>query len=162
MLERRLDRRIDRVEPHCGPDERVEQTRDTGAAGTDVWCDGFTEPMDRDLAGSVAGSEHGARRVGVAERSEGALCGFGTVDDDGGERLAERGLDRLLPTVVDLDQIEQGAEHTIDAGESLGTGTGVSGVERELQRLDTSAPSRCRLATPRVVRRSRARRQPRR
>jgi hypothetical protein len=87
-----------------------------------------------------SGGEHGARRVGLAERGQRPLRGLRTVDHDGAERLAERGLDGLLPAGVDLDQIEQRAEHTVDVGEPFGAGAGVGGVERELQRFDPGVP----------------------
>ncbi len=49
-----------------------------------------------------------------------------------------------FPTLVDLDHVEQRAEHAVDAGQPLGSGAGVRGVERQLQRLDPGV----RRATP--------------
>ena len=41
---------------------------------------------------------------------------------------------------IDLDQVEHRAEHAVDCSETLGAGAGVSGIERELQRLDAGTP----------------------
>ena len=62
--------------------------------------------------------------------------GVGIGDDDGAERLAEGGLDGGLPAGVDAHEVEQRAEHAVDAGEAFGAGPGAGRVERELQRLD--------------------------
>jgi hypothetical protein len=94
-----------------------------------------------------AGTEcdHRAGRVGTAQCVEGSPSRRRVVDDDGGQRLAERRLDGWLPSGVDLDQVEQRAEHPVDTCESLGTGAGSCGVEREFERLDTRGPAGCLL-----------------
>ncbi len=50
-----------------------------------------------------------------------------------------------MPAGIDLDQVEERAEHTVDLGEPLGAGAGVGGVESELQRFDPCVPPRRRL-----------------
>ena len=84
------------------------------------------------------------RRATFEPRSdcERATAGVGRVDDDREQRLAERGLDRRLPAVVDLDEVEQRAEHAVDAGEVLGAGAGAGDSEREVQRLGAGRPAR--------------------
>ena len=104
--------------------------------------DGFAHPGRRRGRADGAGGEHRTARVGRLERVECPPGGVGAVDHHCGERLAQGGLDRGLPTVVDLDEIEQCAEHTVDLGQSLRSGAGMSRVEGELQRLDPSARTR--------------------
>ena len=81
----------------------------------------------------------GVLATGV-QRLDGATSGVDAIDDDGGERLAGRGLDRGLPAGIDLDEVEQRADHAVDVGESLGAGAGARLVERERQRLGPSRP----------------------
>ncbi len=63
---------------------------------------------------------------------------LGIRHDHGRQRFAERRLDRGLPPRIDLDQLEQRAEHAVDALQAFGAGTSPSSVERHLERLDTS------------------------
>ena len=128
----------------ASPIERVEQRRQPG-------------PVGRGRAGARARRRpaHGAPGVCAHRRRataplvsesrselERAPAESGAVDDDRVQRLAERGLDRRLPPVVDLDEVEQRAEHAVDIGEALGAGTGPGDVERQLQRLDARRPAR--------------------
>ena len=62
--------------------------------------------------------------------------GIDVGDDHGGERVSEGRLDGRLPSGVDAHEVEQRAEHSLAAGEVLGSGPSVGGVEGELQRLD--------------------------
>ena len=73
----------------------------------------------------VADGQHGTAHVGVAQRGERSPGSGTAVDDDGGERLAQRRFDRRLPAAVDLDDVEQRAEHAVDPGEPLGPGPGI-------------------------------------
>ena len=87
-------------------------------------------------AGGPSASD-GARRCPTPRSAcEGPGRRPGVGDDDGGERLAERGLDGRLPAGVDAHEVEQRAEHAVDAGQPLGAGAGVGGVERELEGVD--------------------------
>ena len=87
--------------------------------------------------GATPAAQHGAAGVATRSSASSARCADSrTVDDDRRERLAERGLDGVLPAVVDVDEVEQGAEHAVDVGQSLGAGPCVGCVERELERLD--------------------------
>ncbi len=79
-----------------------------------------------------------SRSASSARRPSGRI-----VHHDGGERLTQRGLDGRSPIVVDLDEVEQRAEHTVDADEPFGAGAGASGVECELERIHPGGrPSR--------------------
>ena len=79
-----------------------------------------TAPVVSELAQGVQ-RPAGGRRVG---------------DDDGASAPRRARPRRRLPAVVDLDEVEQRAEHAVDAGQPLGAGPGAGGVERQLQRLD--------------------------
>ena len=91
---------------------------------------------------SSAERDHSTGRIGTAEGIERTSARRRIVDDHRGERLAERRLDRLLPPGVDLDEVEQRAEHPVDTGQTLGTGAGSGGVEREFESFDPSGAAR--------------------
>ena len=80
--------------------------------------------------------ENGTARLGLAQRRQRPRRCVGTLDDDGGQGLAEGRLDGLLPAIVDLDDVEQCAQDALHLGQPLGAGAGVGCVERELQRFD--------------------------
>ena len=82
--------------------------------------------------------EHGAAGVGRTQGTQRPHGGIDIDDDDGGERLAERRLDRPFPARLDAQEVEQRAEHAVAPGELLGAGASMGGVEGELQRLDAS------------------------
>lgn len=105
-------------------------------------ADRLTDRRRPACSGSNTESQHGATRVGIAECTQRATSRCGVVHDHPGQRLTEGRLDRQFPTLVDLDEIEEGAEHTVDIGESLCAGPRMSSVERHLQRLDASGPPR--------------------
>ena len=136
MCDRGIDRGVDLVDPHSSAQERVEQTRHPWATGPDVRSHRRPDLRRMRRHAARTSGEHGTTRVRFAQRGQGSAGGWLAVDDDRGERLAERRLDRLLPAVVDLDQVEQRAEHAVDSGQSLCSRAGVGGVERQLQRLD--------------------------
>ena len=94
--------------------------------------------------------------VGRVQRVERSPTGVAAIGDhDRLQRLAERRLDRGFPAVVDLDQVEQRAEHAVDAGEVLGTGAGAGALERQVQRLGARPPARRVVGGRPGVRRSR-------
>ena len=57
------------------------------------------------------------------------------------ERLAQRSFHGAFPTGVDLDEIEQGSEHTIHTGEMFGSGTSASALQSEMQGLGSCPPT---------------------
>ena len=64
-----------------------------------------------------------------------ALGGVGAFDDHGRQGLPRGSLEGCLPARVDVDHVEEGAEHTVDVGQSLGAGARPSFVEGKGQRL---------------------------
>ena len=79
--------------------------------------------------------QHGAADLAFAELRQRRRGRGLAVDDDRGDRLADGGLERGLPAVFDVDEVEQRAEHAVDAVELRGAGTGAGGVERGGQRV---------------------------
>ncbi len=74
------------------------------------------------------------RRDGFAPRGH-------RVDDDGGQRIGDRSLEGSLPAAVDLDEVEEGADHPVDAGEPFGAGLRPRLVERQLERVGPRDPA---------------------
>ena len=96
----------------------------------------------RCCASGTSGAEcqhSAAQRLG-AQRLEGAPTCIDIVNDNGGECFSNRGLERRFPTIVDLDKIENRAEHAIDSCKSLGACTGPSFVESKSQGLNSGTP----------------------
>ena len=91
--------------------------------------------------------------VRVLQRLQRAAAGGRLVDDDGEQRVAERGLDGRLPAGVDLDQVEQRAERAGHPGEVLGAGLRTCRLEcharvprREPSSADSSSAASWRAA----------------
>ena len=80
------------------------------------------------------------RRSTRAARARARRAAAIAVDDDRAQRLAGAASKAGLPAVVDLDEVEQRAEHAVDAGQALGAGPGAGRVEGELQRLGPGRP----------------------
>ena len=145
VFDRRGDGGIDRVDADGSRDEGFQEPAHARTAGAHVRQHRVADRRRGDRAVTSTGSEDGTAGVGRLERFERSLRRLGVLDHDGGQGLAERRLDGLLPTLIDLDQVEEGAEHTVDAGEPFGAGTCVCGVEGELKGFDPSRRSRRRL-----------------
>ena len=69
-------------------------------------------------------------------------------DDDGCQCLAERSLDGSLPARVDAHEVEQRAEHPVEAGQALGACPGVHGVEGQPEGVDAGLTCRRLLGGP--------------
>ena len=82
--------------------------------------------------------DDGPARGGFAECIERPPTGRRIVHDDRGERFAQRRFDGRAPIVVDLHQVEERAEHAVDADQAFGAGPRPSGVECQLQGVDPS------------------------
>ena len=158
---------VDRLDPAAvdddgGTDEAVEQRLDVGAAGPDVTTEGLTLRRRRaQRAGGAEGEDRSAQGLAV-QGTEGAPAGVDAVDDHGGQGLTGGGLEGGLPAGVDLDQVEHGAEHAVDAGQPLGAGTRPGLVEGEGEGLDPRLPRVLVALGPAVVVLGRRRRRPRR
>ena len=145
MRQGSLDGLIETLDPHGGSNQCVEQAGHAGAAGSNMRQHRFADVGEATVIGGDPGCQHGAAGVGLTQGRQRALGRLRAVDHDRCERFTERGLDGGLPTGVDLDQVEQGAEHTVDVGEPLGSGPSVSRIERHLQCFDPGAGTRGRL-----------------
>ena len=72
--------------------------------------------------------------------AEGPATGVDRVDDDGRQRFAGGGLERRLPSRVDIDELEQRAGDAVDRGEVLDAGPGAGHVESLAQCVGASDP----------------------
>ena len=66
-------------------------------------------------------------------RESAAAGGLAARDDHRGQRGTGRGFEGLLPSVVDVHQIEQGPDHAVDPGQQLGRRPASRLVERALE-----------------------------
>ncbi len=81
-----------------------------------------------DRSGCTVAAQSGERNPGRP-----AAC-----HDHRGQRGTGRRFERLLPTGVHLDEVEEGADDPVDAGEQLRRGASTRLVERPLERIGTS------------------------
>ena len=116
-------------------EQPVEQLRNPRPRRPDVRPNGLTEPRVGRSERPRTERDHRPARRRIAQRIEGAAPRRRIVHDDRGERFTERGLDGRSPVVVDLDEVEQRAEHAVDADEPFGAGPGTRRVECELERI---------------------------
>ncbi len=82
-----------------------------------------------------AGRQHRPRDAAVTQRRQRRLRGTATVDDDRRHPGAGRRLERGLPAVVDLDEVDQRADHAVDLSQQLPPAGALQLGERTLQRL---------------------------
>ena len=125
-------------------EQAVEQAVDRRVDGADVVADAARRASRPPApGGGPAAARTAPPTSDLVEVVEGAPRRPGVGDDHRGERLAQRGLDRGLPAGVDLDQVEQRAEHAVDAGQALGAGPGAGGVERQGEGLGPRRSTPC-------------------
>ena len=87
-------------------------------------------------AASGGGAGEGQHRSGgptLAESGQGGLGRLAARDHHGGHRGPHRRLEGVLPPGVDLDHVEQGADHAVDPGQQLGAGRTPGLVQGPLQ-----------------------------
>ncbi len=142
--EGRVDRRRPATVHGHGPaEERVEQRLHVGSTGPDVGADRLADARCRcRRAVSAEGQDRPADGV-VAFGVEGAdrrPSRVDAVDDDRRERLARRRLDGRLPAGVDLDEVEQRADDSVDGCQALGAGPSAGLVEGEAEGLGACGP----------------------
>ena len=65
--------------------------------------------------------------------------GVASFDDDRRQCFTGRRFEGGFPTRVDLDDVEEGAEHAIDIRQPLGAGAGAGFVEGQRQSFGTRA-----------------------
>ena len=146
MGDRHGDGGVDALDTHRPGKQRVEEPGDVGTVGRHVRTDRLgvrrRERGRLHRCGRCAECQHGAGRVGLRQRTQGARGVLRVVHDDARQRLTQCRFDRRLPAGIDAHEIEQRAEHAVEAGEAVGPGAGVGEVERELQRLDAGRGGR--------------------
>ena len=128
--EREVDRLLPAVDADGPADEGVEDRLghgptlarpDVGAYGLGAAARGQRVGRRRRGAAraGMARGQHGARHAPLAQRRQGGLGGSPAVDHHGGDPGARRGLERGVPPVVDLDQVDQRAHDPVDVAQQL-------------------------------------------
>ena len=117
---------------------RRSSRRATAGSAARTWA---RMPSAGRNVGLDGGSTSTAPEASAAcERGERTVAGLGVGDEHGGERIAGGGLEGGLPALVDLDLVDQRAEHAGHLGEALRPGSVAGLVERERQRLGPGRP----------------------
>ncbi len=147
MAQRGIDGSAQLIDPHRRAEQPIEQRVDTRASGTGVRTNGIADIRTRLPRRARAECDHGAGRVGTAQRVERSAPCRRVIDHHCGQRLTERRLDSGLPPGIDLDQVEQGPEHPVDTGETFGSRTSPSSVECELERFHPGRATRSFLSS---------------
>jgi hypothetical protein len=88
-----------------------------------------------------AEGDNSAARVAAPECIKSSTTRSRVVDHDGSERLAESSLDGQLPAFINLDQIQQCSQYTVNALETLSARPGARCVKRHLESLNSCRPS---------------------
>ncbi len=131
---------------HRRGQEGVEQRPHVGPAGPDVVPHRLTHLGAGRGRAVETELEHGpgsrlAAGAGVAQASQAGPGRLGPAFHRyGGEGGAHRGLERRLPTGVDVDQLGNGAGHLDPPGEALGAGAGPSLIEGRSQGIGSGGP----------------------
>ena len=141
-----VDRAIDVVSHDRAREQRREEFGNTGRRRGDA-TEERTRTVDRTdrLSRSPASGDDRARRAGPPQGRERPARRTGPIDHDRRQGVAESGFDRVGPSVLDGHQLEQGAEHTVDADQALGSGSGPGRVDGHLQCLGPGDSARARL-----------------
>ena len=71
----------------------------------------------------------------LAQGGQRGLCGAPAVDHDGGDTRTRRGLEGGVPAVVDLDQVDERAHHSVDLAQQLAPARALQVRQRALQCL---------------------------
>ena len=112
--------------------EHVEQGPHVPANCPHVGTDRIADRWSGGGGGGESQGEHRAAGVARPQRVECPPGCVGIAHDDCLQRLTHRCLGGVLPPGVDLDEVEQRAQHAIGAREGLRTRPGMGGVEGEL------------------------------
>ena len=84
--------------------------------------------------------QHSTAELLTMKRFERTTTRIDTINNNCSERFARGSFERGFPTGVDVDEIEQRAEHSTHAAETLGAGCGTRFVKRQGQRLGARLP----------------------
>jgi len=125
---------IDRLDPatlddDSGTDKRIEQRLDISTTSTDMGTHRLTPRRKDCCAVRCPERQNCTTELLPMERLERAATGIDTIDDDRTERLTRSCLEGRLPTGIHIDEIEQGAEHPSDSGETFGSRGGAGLIE---------------------------------
>ena len=142
MLHRHIEGVGELIDPNRRAEQRVEQGIDLGAFAASMRPYCIADRRGRRTSGASAQGDDRSAGVTAAQRVERTATGRRVVDDDGCQGLAERCFDDRLPACIDLDQVEERAEHSVDALQTLGTRASACCIECHLQCLDAGSPSR--------------------
>ncbi len=141
MIERRLDRLMPVVDAHHVGDESIEQAVEIAPVRSHPRAYGIADGGGewRCRPGSTQDHQRTADIAG-AERLDSPQATLGIGDDDGRQGVAQGDLDDRFPARIDIDELEQRAEHAVDPDQPFGTGTRSRLAERHLQRIGARLP----------------------
>ena len=145
--ERVVDRDVDRLGPRRHARRRsedgIEQLGNAGLLTVHVRPNRRPKPQRR-RRWAMSSTERDDRTVDVrgVKRIEGATAGLRRGNDDRVQGFAEGGLDGGLPAGVDVDEVEQRAEHAFHAGEVFGPGPSPGTFQGQVERLGACTPTR--------------------
>lgn len=121
-------------------DKRIEQRFNVGSTGTNMSAKRCTYRRSGTRRATSTKGQHGTTQRFRAQRFKSATTGVDAIDNNCGQGLAHRGFERGFPTCIDFNKVEHRAEHTIDAGETFGSGARTRFVERKRKRFYSCAP----------------------
>ena len=128
------------VDHHRPADELVEQRVDGRIRRADVAAHSLADGRRLDSHAGGPERQNRAAHLVVAERFQSGAGGVDTVDDDGGEGFTGRGLEHGPPSLIDLDEVEQGADHAADIAKARRAGACTSLVESHRECIGSGVP----------------------
>ena len=130
-------------ETRTAPSNTTSSRRSVSGRRARTWARTGSPTGVRDVRGSTGGGdrEDCAGEAARRERSEGVGRAGGRVDDDGAQHVGRDRLDGAFPPGIDLDGVEQGAQHAADADQPLGACALAGLVERHGERLGPRSPA---------------------
>ena len=81
-------------------------------------------------------------RVTLVQALDRGRGGVTALHDDRAHGVAQRGGDRGLGTGVDLEQVDERADHAVDVGDVLDAGRGARLAQPEVERVGARLPAR--------------------
>ena len=119
---------VDRLHPaaidnNCSTDERVEKWFDIGATSSDVTAQRCANRRSGARGATGTKSKHGAAERFRAKRFKRATTSIDPIDNNRGQCFADGSFKRCFPARIDFNEIENGAENTVDTGKPFRTST---------------------------------------